>query len=131
MAVLFARLREIALPILREGGDSDARGTRLPAAGPVAWTHSGRRVRLIHNPGSQNRRLHAESGGADADGIGGRALPLLRAPRRYRQALLLARQKEGRPAPPRSCGGDRRTSGSAAPGGGAWALSCQPPPRSR
>src|SRR2546421_874370 len=95
MAVLFARLREIALPILREGGESDARGTRLPAAGPVAWTHSGRRVRLIHNPGSQNRRLHAESGGADADGIGGRALPPLLAPPRFHPANLLAPKKTG------------------------------------
>ncbi len=61
MAVLFVRLREIASPILRKGGDCDARGTRLPAVGPVAWTYSGRRVRLIHHLGSQNRRLHAES----------------------------------------------------------------------
>src|SRR4030081_3339727 len=91
MAVFFARLREIASPILRKGGDSDARGTRLPAAGPVAWTHSGRRVRLIHHLGSQNRRLHAESYSADADGVGRRALWLLRAPVRYIQALLQAR----------------------------------------
>jgi uncharacterized protein YacL len=75
MAVLFARLREIASPILRKGGDSDARGTRLPAVGPVAWTYSGRRVRLIHHLGSQNRRLHAESNRADADGIGLFGLP--------------------------------------------------------
>src|SRR5256714_13472563 len=105
MAVLFARLREIALPILREGGDSDARGTRLPAAGPVAWTHSGRRVRLIHNPGSQNRRLHAESGGADADGIGGRPLPVLPAPPRYDPPPLLARKKAGCHPATRSGGG--------------------------
>src|SRR2546423_13487815 len=116
MAVLFARLREIALPILREGGDSDARGTRLPAAGPVAWTHSGRRVRLIHNPGSQNRRLHAESGGADADGIGGRSLRLLRAPVRYGQAILLARKKAERHPPRRSWWGGRRHSWL----GGGW-----------
>src|SRR5256885_14878869 len=113
MAVLFARLREIALPILREGGDSDARGTRLPAAGPVAWTHSGRRVRLIHNPGSQNRRLHAESGGADADGIGGGSLLILWGPFRYDQALLLARKKNECYAPARSGGGGRRTPGLA------------------
>src|SRR2546421_11889287 len=100
MAVLFARLREIALPILREGGDSDARGTRLPAAGLVAWTHSGRRVRLIHNPGSQNRRLHAESGGADADGIGGGALRLLSGPVRFDPGVLLASKKPNM-SPPR------------------------------
>src|ERR1700687_2639503 len=74
MFVLFARLREVASPILRKGGDSDARGTRLPATGPVAWTYSGRRVRLIHHLGSQNRRLHAESDRADVNGIGRRAL---------------------------------------------------------
>src|ERR1700738_3075496 len=67
MAVLFARLREVASPILRKGGDSDARGTRLPATGPVAWTYSGRRVRLIHHLRSQNRRLHAEGGRADVN----------------------------------------------------------------
>src|SRR5712692_2271145 len=93
MAVLFARLREIAPPILRKGGESDARGTRLPATGPVAWTYSGRRVRLIHHLGSQNRRLHAESDRAAADSIGRRALWLLWAPLRYDQALLLARNK--------------------------------------
>src|SRR5438067_2202199 len=78
MAVLFARVREFASPILRKGGDCDARGTRLPAVGPVAWTYSGRRVRLIHHLGSQNRRLHAESDRVDADRTGRRALWLLR-----------------------------------------------------
>src|SRR5438132_14389108 len=92
MAVLFARLREIALPILREGGDSNARGTRFPAAGPVAWTHSGRRVRLIHNPGSENRRLHAERGGADADSTGQRALRVVMPDVSFDHATRLARK---------------------------------------
>src|SRR5256886_17669855 len=93
MAVLFVRLREVASPILTKGGDCDARGTRLPAVGPVAWTYSGRRVRLIHHLGSQNRRLHAESDRPDANRTGRRALWLLRAPLRYDQALLLARNQ--------------------------------------
>src|ERR671934_82552 len=67
MALLLARLRVMASPILRKGGDRGARGTRLPAAGTVTWPHSGRRVRLIHNPAGQNRRLHIESGRPDAD----------------------------------------------------------------
>src|SRR6202022_2860896 len=100
MAVFYARLREIASPILRKGGECDARGTRLPAVGPVAWTYSGRRVRLIHHLGSQNRRLHAEGDRADADGIGRRALWLLWAPLRYDQALLLARKKAKCHPPP-------------------------------
>src|SRR5438046_5140826 len=111
MAVLFARLREIALPILREGGDSNARRTRFPAAGPVAWTHSGHRVRPIHNPGSQNRRLHAESGGADADGIGRGALRLFGAPVRPDQALLLARKSAERHTAARSSSGNGGPSG--------------------
>src|SRR5438874_12070699 len=110
MAVLFARVREVASPILRKGGDCDARGTRLPAVGPVAWTYSGRRVRLIHHLGSQNRRLHAESDRVDADRTGRRALWLLRAPLRYDQALLLARKLAKRHAAARPGSGDRRTS---------------------
>src|ERR671937_1392867 len=91
MATLVTRFRSIAAHILPKGGDSGARGTRLSAAGSVAWTHSGHRVCPIHHSGSQHPHLHDASRGAVVDGSGRRAFRLLWAPVRYDQALLLAR----------------------------------------